>query len=439
MNNKIDTATYLLVAIATVAPAAAARADTTLEYQLEAGGAYTNNINRVAADGADETVGIVGGTLDFAVETRRTNGEVGVVAEHRIYTKNSNDDETLASIDAEFDFELIDNLLTWNVDESFGQVLVDVFEPENPLNREDVNVFSTGPVLSLPFNATNRMLFSAGYRDISYEDSPQNNDGLFGQLGYERTLNANRSVGLNVSSQAVDFDRAIDPDFDRHSVSVTFNSETSRSALGVELGVNQVDFGSNRDESDGELIRVNFSRDLSARLNLAFDLAQELSDSGQLFGQFLSDRTLDNFVNQSGEFNAVADAIEQRSAGIRLGATQRSGTAYVAVRYLDIDFQASNDQDRETTTLEAGVNRDLAGGWRVGVTGFLNKGDFADGRSDDNLQVRLTVSRQLTRTLSLNASIAHSERDSSNSVASFDEDTARLTVIWQPQRSRGGR
>ena len=416
----------------------ASHADVSLDYQYEVGAAHTNNINRTPTDGIDETAGLIGLALDLEADTRRLDASIELDLERRIYTKDTNDDETLGALDAALQFSIVEGILAWQATDAFGQVLNDIFAPDNPQNREDVNVFSTGPVLTLPFNGTNRMLISAVYRDVSYEDSPQDNDALAGEIAFVRSLNANRTFSLNLNSAAIDFDRLGDPDFDRHSASIQFSSNTSRSSLDVELGRNRVDFGTDDGERDGNIINVAFRRDLSSRLELSFAYDQQLSDSGQLFGQFVGDRTLGNSVlNASGQQDAVADAIEQRTGNLTLNLRQRYGDFTVSARLFDVDFELTDEQDRDALGFGVGYNRNLAGGWRVGLGFDTNTTEFADGREDDNWQARVTLAKQLTRTLSLDLAVLHVERDSSDSRQSFDEDAVRLTLVWQPRRERG--
>ncbi|MEL7310250.1 MAG: hypothetical protein AAFN07_01955 [Pseudomonadota bacterium] len=428
-----------LLVLASGLAAAPGRADVDVAYELSAGVANTNNINRSAEDGLDETAAIAGVALDIDADTRSINGTIDLDVEHRVYTKDTNDDETLGSLNANFQFDLIDRILTWQIADSFGQVLNDIFAPDNPQNREDVNVFSTGPIVSLPLNATNQIRVSAFYRDVSFEDSPQNNNGLNGELSYVRNLSANRTLSLNASSATTDFDREIDPDFDRQAATVTFASRTSRSSLDVELGYNRVNFDGDRDELDGSVIVLGLGRDLTSRLRVSFNYSQQLTDSGQLFTQFLGDRNIGNAIsNPALEQNAVADALEQRTGGVTLTSTQRNGNVTAAVRFFDFDFDVTDVQDREGFGVNFGASRDLPSGWRVGANFGYTQNDFADGRSDDNLFAQFTVGKQLTRTLSLNFLVTHGERDSTVGIQSFDDDTVRMTLVWQPRNSRSG-
>lgn len=415
-----------------------AAADVDVDYALEAGVAHTNNIDRNPDDGLDETAGIARLNLDLAADTNRVDGRVALDVERRIYTKDSNDDETIGTLDAAFDFTLIDRLLTWQARDNFGQVLNDVFAPDNPQNREDVNVFSTGPVLTLPLNATNRFQLSALYRDVSFEDSPQNNDGLTGELSFIRALNANRNIAINVSSGSVDFDREIDTDFDRQSATVSFSSQTSRSNLELEVGRNRISFDSDRADREGSVIIASFRRDLTSRIDFAVNYEQQLSDSAQLFQQFLGDRNAGNAIgNPATDQNALADPLEQRNGGFTVTANQRHGSLFASVRFFDFDFEESNEQDRDGYQINIGGNRTLAGNWRLGFSASLDTNQFVTGRDDDNLQIRLSLDKQLTRTLSLRSSIAHIERDSNTNGQSFDEDVVRLTLVWEPGRQRG--
>ncbi|MEO0366472.1 MAG: hypothetical protein AAF265_13410, partial [Pseudomonadota bacterium] len=322
-------------------------ADVDLDYEFIAGVAHTNNIDLNPDDGLDETAGIYGLVLDLEADTRAITADVGINVERRVYTKDTNEDETIGSVVAQFDAALVDRILSWQASNSFGQALIDVFAPDNPENRQDVNVFSTGPVLTLPLNSSNQLQIAAEYRDLNFEDSPQNNDAIMTQLSYSRALNANRTLALNLSNNNVDFDRPEDPDFDLDVASVSLTSSTSRSTLSLEVGANSVDFGNNRDDLTGALIRAAFSRDLSSRLALSFSYDQELSDSGQLFAQFAGNNAFGNNINPAVEQTGAADALEQRSAVVNLTTTRRTGNVSIGVRYFDFDFDQTNNQDRD--------------------------------------------------------------------------------------------
>jgi len=430
------------VAIAASAVCGRVNAEVDVDYAIEAGGAHTNNINRDVEDGLDETAAIVGLDLDLTADTRRINSTIALDIERRIYTKDTNEDETLGSFTGSIDFTLVENFLDWQVQDTFGQVLNDVFAPDNPQNREDVNVFTTGPVMSLGLGANNQVSLSALYRDVSFEDSPQNNDGVTGRLSLIRNISRNRNLSINITNGTVNFDREIDTDFDRRSATVAFSSQTSRSSLSVEIGRNEIVFDTDREDRSGTEINVAFQRELSSRVRLSANYVQQLSDSAQLFQQFLADRNIGNVVgdgvgNPATDQNALADPLEQRSGGVTLNFDQRNGSIFTSVRVFDFDFDESDLQDRDGYQVTVGANRNFSSGWRVGLSGSLNTNQFVSGRDDDNLQVRLTVSKQLTRTLSVASSIAHIERDSNTGGQSFDEDVVRLTLIWQPTSTRG--
>ncbi|MEM6818406.1 MAG: outer membrane beta-barrel protein [Pseudomonadota bacterium] len=430
------------VALASWLIAVPASAEATVDYAIETGGAHTNNINRDIEDGLDETAAIVGLDFDLTADTRRIDSTITLDIEQRIYTKDTNDDETLGSFTGSIDFSLVENYLDWRVEDTFGQVLNNVFAPDNPQNREDVNVFTTGPVLSLGLGANNQVSLSALYRDVSFEDSPQNNDGVTGRLSLIRNISRNRNLSINVTNGTVNFDREIDTDFDRRSATVAFSSQTSRSSLNVEIGRNEIIFDTDREDRDGTEINVAFQRTLNSRVQFAATYVQQLSDSAQLFQQFLADRNIGNFAgdgvgNPATDQNALADPLEQRSGGVTLTLDQRNGSIFASARLFDFDFDESDLQDRDGYQITLGANRNLPGGWRVGLSGSLNQNQFSSGRDDDNLQVRLNVSKQLTRTLSISSSVAHIERDSNAGGQSFDEDVVRLTLVWQPTSTRG--
>ncbi len=435
---------FVYIAIAASFFCGSAKAEVNVDYAIEAGGAHTNNINRDVENGLDETAAIVGLDLDLTADTRRIDSTIALDIEQRIYTKDTNDDETLGTFVGSLDLSVVEDVLQWQVRDTFGQVLNDVFAPDNPQNREDVNVFTTGPVLNLPLGTKTQVELSALYRDVSFEDSPQDNDGINARLSLIRSVSRNRSFSLNATNGEVDFDREASPDFDRRAITVGFSSQTSRSSLSVEVGQNEVIFEGDREDQDGAQITVEFQRSISNRIRFSANYNQQLIDSARLFQDFLGDRNIGNIVgdgigNPATDQNAVADPLEQRTGGFTLTLDQRNGSIFTSLRLIDFDFVDSDEQDRDGYQFRIGTNRNFSNGWRVGISGGINRNQFTNGRDDDNWQVRATLGRQLSRTLSLNASVAHIERNSTANGASFDDDVIRLTLVWRPTASRGGR
>ncbi|MEY4760426.1 MAG: hypothetical protein RLZZ200_282, partial [Pseudomonadota bacterium] len=249
-------AALLVPAIAV--PASAVAADVQLSTDIGVG--TSDNILRTATDKRSETIEQVG--LQFSVQnqTRRFDADVRGDLAFLNYDKNSFSSELVGNAGAAFKLDLVEDRLSWSLDDVFGQTRRDPFAVVTPLNRENVNYFSTGPNARIHLGSADRLLASARYGKVSYETSLYDTDRLSMQAGYQHDLSPVSQLGVNISHERVDpqDSGSLFQSYARQEAFARYTLGGSRTKASLDVGASRVDRSGLAD--DGAVVRLELSR-----------------------------------------------------------------------------------------------------------------------------------------------------------------------------------
>ena len=122
------------------------------------------------------------------------------------------------------------------LDNVYGQVATDPFSPMSPYNRQNTNFLSTGPDWYIPFGDRCAPIWADGTRRHSTRSTDDDSERLLGIVGVDRPCRSSSRLGVQASTEAVDFDSVLQADFDRHEAYAHY--EFSRGQGQPELTVN---------------------------------------------------------------------------------------------------------------------------------------------------------------------------------------------------------
>jgi len=397
-----------------------------LEYEIRAGAYYSDNVRKADIMQQEETIGLIGLQLDASHESRRVEANLLSDLEYRDYLDDSFDSENIGSVNADVLFKISPDTLSWVVENYYGTLQSDPFRANTPDNRENINVFSTGPdlTLRLPRGA---FRISGRYESRYFEVSDIDNDVLGGTVSLVRIFSPNRSVSLNVSADRVEFDdTTVNSDFDRQTAYLGFNSQNSRGSIVVNLGINEIhDFG---EVSRGTLVGISWSRNITARSSFSLGYDQRFSDAGDIFKRFQAPgRGFGNVRAISG----VSDPFENRRFSAKYNNRRKNFDFYVTAFRDEQVYEISKSLNRDRTRVGVGASKSLGSAWQVSIGARFQKTEFSNSsRVDDDIDLRGRISRKLSRRVSLNIGYARSERDSNTAGFDYIENVASLTFSY---------
>lgn len=394
------------------------------DYSVGAGVEYSDNITLDSGNERNDLIwiGLVG--LSVSEESSNINGAARALIEHRKYSENTFDDETLLTLRSALDWRISENRFHWRIEDYFEQQFLDRQAPETPDNRVGTNVLSTGPDFFLRLDSVNSAEMGLRYSDYYFEESEADSERKSGYLRWIHKLRRGGELSVNWGLQDVAFDENVaHTDFDRQDLFASYDKQQAHTTLGVDLGISRID-RQNNDTIDGFLGRLLWTQEFRAASLIQIDASVQYTDTG-----------LDLLT--AGQRGRELDIVgEQLSADIfhdqRVEVTYQLGTAANS-----LEVQAIvRDEDFET---DQSLDRTSHGGRILGrraIAPLVTGTAFADYRrtkyrDDGEVQkdssLGLGLSYRLARQLTASLQYRFMLRSSNIDVSEYDEN--RLTFV----------
>ncbi len=397
------------------------------QFDVRVGADYSDNIRRDEILQEEETSAFVGLKLQADHESRRLVANIVADLQHKEYLDDVFDNEDTGSAVVNVDLKIIPERFSWILEDNFGTLQRNQFQANTPGNRENINVFSTGPVFDFRFGSRSTLTLSGKYTDRYFEESQNGSDVISGQIMLARALSQNRSISFNVDTNNVEFDANVNGiDFDRRSAYVGFSSQNSRGNINLSVGANEID--DSTDTNTGVLLDVRWLRNLTTRSSITLGYDQRLSDVADTFRRF---QTPGPSFGDTSSNPAVADPFENRRYSAVFQTERRGNRFNISAFRAEQDYENLNQLNRDRTGVSVGISSSFGSGWRSSLRAGFERAEFASSsREDDDLEFRATLSRQLYRSIRINLEYAYSKRDSSDPQFDYSENVGTLSISY---------
>lgn len=447
MNIKPTQKLIVLAVAATFSPGANA-----LEYILDAGARveYSNNIRLVETGEDDGFVGVLTSGISMEEKGPRLTSTLKSGVEYEHFFSDQFEDRANFGLNGNALWAISPDRLTWTVDDFFGQVIRDPTAARAPNNRQDFNVFSTGPDLLLRLNPVNTIDLGARYSNYYFEE--QKNSNSVRKSGIVRWLyryTPRTTLSLNYTAEETKFKITRDEvtgnflteDFERRDAYFGLDSRLTQTGSGYSLELGGTTIDRERSESvQAERIRLSLNRQSTPKRSMQLTASRELTDSARnLQGNALTgvDPAL---VSRPGQTEILM--VNQVTAAVRsgFGFSTVGMTAYYRTEETQRDskaplpvFSASNsDLDVVGGGLEYGYQ------FTASLTGTANinasRTVYQDvDRIDRLASAGLGLEYRIKQPLTVNFNITQSRRRSEGALRGeeYDEFRAVLGVAYQ--------
>lgn len=405
------------------------------DWGLRAGATYSDNIARTSTNTQAETV-VEGGIKLAIVEKRRwIDATIGSDIEYQSYLNHSFHSGVVGGVNGNIRFDIIPGRVSWTVLDNFGQASVDPLAVETPANRQNVNVLTTGPDITVPFGRRTDLRVRGRWTDASYGTTLANNTQTLGSVALIRHIAATSSVSLNVSSQRVTYaTAAVSPSYDVQEAYVALDSTRERTTIGLQLGVTRLT-GLGR-SSGGPLARLNLSRMLSPRAGVSLTAGVQFADSA---GAFHTTQSVGGIV--LGNTNAVVatDPFRLEYGSLTWTMTGEAVTATVRGDWNRERHQTQALLDRNQIGSRLSIGRRISPQFNLGAEGGYGRQEFKNaGATLKDWSFNALLTWSLSTRLFLQARAGRFQGDGHSSIAQpnsnvthdFVENRATVTLFY---------
>jgi hypothetical protein len=413
---------------AALASFATARADIPVEAYV--GGGYSDNIARVETGEKSEPIVFAGGNLGWHGQGSRVDGSAAAGFDWYHYGGNVFSDELLGHAIADLHLGLVPHRILWVVTENFGQTASDPLQPSTALNRQNVNVLSTGPDLKARWGGATTLTVSARYNNVRYEVSPSDYAGWSGQLTLGRELSAASALNLVLGHERVDYQQTVFPNYERNQAYLQYVLKGSRTTLDVIAGGSQLRQTSRR--FDDPLARLTLSRRISARSTLSLSGLYGVSTGGEIFRSL---QPVDSGRLPTQTFATVGDSALQSLVTGGLTTVWERTTLDIGATYGKERYTTATNNDVDHRGGNLGLTRSLTPSLTAGLLLRRERREYLNtGRAFDDTNYSLTGEKKLGRFLAVVLELSHNDRSDSLHVAGYKENVGFLRLKWARAR-----
>lgn len=382
---EVALACLCLVLLADHARAQPPSASTDLALRFGAG--YSDNILRQQANEESASYKTLGFLFNHQRQGARLNTNFSGDVEVREYSRANVSRERLGSINAFLGVDAVPDVFTWIFDDSYGQGATDPFRPSAPNNRQEINIFRTGPRVNLPIGQRTFMRMQATGARRRFQNTGQlDSDSLGRELGFFRALNRTTEIGLVLNSRDVNYDIGT-ASWETDSAAISYQRQLASGSASLRVGRTRFQFGGA--ERSSPLVDLAWSRRLGTRSQFTVSAIKTQADPG------------DGFLRG----NAIGSATAEGAENVLLAAG--------VYTYTNLNISEFVSYERTS----------------VSVTLALGRSQYVNRPGIDNNQRRLnlTVTRQIARrsTLGLNSVIFEREYGATNI-----RDVDRYNQLW---------
>lgn len=406
-----------------------------IDLAVSVGGFHTDNVRRESVDEESQTVGELGLRLGIERDTGRLNSHVSANLAYRNYFDDAYDEDLRGGVDATVTYWFAPERFSWVIQDNLGQAFIDPRNVDTPDNQQNANFFSTGPDLRLPIGDRTSVLLSGRWSQASYEEFDADNQRFTGTLGLERRLSERSSLSVNATAERVEYDNEVlNSNYDRQSGYVALQSEGARTTLAVQAGYTALhDFG---DTTDGPLLDVRLTRQMSPRTTLTLNAGTALTDSAEAMRR---DQRIVGVEIEGGLSIASTDPFQSdyASLGWALEGTRTSANLDVNWRTEDHEREAALNRDSIGAT--ARLTRHIGPRLSAGLYGGWTKQDFEDSDVEfDEWNVGVDLNWELSAQFGVTVRGDRFEGSGDTALGvdqrDYTENRVTLTFTYTPRR-----
>ena len=254
---KRDTVVILALALCGFCPTTLYAGD--FAYGLGYSSEYSDNIEHVPVNPQSEWINSVMAGIGYAENTPDFVAHVLSTAQYLNYEHNVFANDTLFNLDSSAIWTISPQRFNWAVSDVYRQLPVDITETETPANRENVNVFSTGPDFFLHISPVHTVTLGARYGNFYTSSSDTDNNSASGYVRWLYQSTPRTTYSLNYEIQDVKYkDDVSNENYTQQNLFASAHTRLARSEYILDLGATKIalDRTGDVDQTTGRLAWV---------------------------------------------------------------------------------------------------------------------------------------------------------------------------------------
>lgn len=408
-----------------------------LDYTLQAGAGYSDNINESAIDPTGS--GLLIPRATFTVDEKGADVQATAVGdlEYRDYLNGGFNNELRGQLSSVVNWVISPQRFSFDFEDYAAVAPVNILATNAPNNLQQTNVFTLGPTFSFRIDPTLNFQTDARFTNslASQTDDFNSNRGLLA-LRAIKLIDPTTQISANVTYEDVHFTDPLfdsDPDYRRGEIFGRMQKKLTNLDFDVSLGYSKLNFSSLGDQS-GLLARGAVTYHLDAQNSIGVGFARQFSDSSQ-------DMAIDPAAMLGSGLNTgivvgttaiTSQVFLEHQLNVNYVFQNERFTFRAAPYYNRYEYEDAPELNQTSHGGVVGAAYRLAPLWTLGLDAFEETREYRDiDRRDEDIRLDLSLLRQFTPHWSGRLDYIRNERNSTALDEGFRENIFMVTVIYK--------
>jgi len=400
-----------------------------INYEAEAGLEYSDNITRVNEDTISQETGILyfNGTINHQTPNVALN--IQPILTYRHYAGETFDDQLFVTLNAALLWDILPKRFSWSLENYLDQTPIQATDAFTPFNRQDTNIFMTGPNLRFNINQNRAFELLVRYADIYYETSNTDNERYGGILKFVSQPNSYQTYALNIDAVDIRYDDdLINENYNRNDAYLTFNRVHSTYEYNIDAGYTLINFENDTD-LDGPYFNILYNYILNTRSNINFQASSGYTDSSR---NFLLSRAIREAISRY-DTSISGLVFKENYGSLEYNWVYERTNFNSGIYFADQDYDDENEiLSRKLKYLVIRFTRSLTRLLSLYATARVTESDYTStDRIDDDQDYSIGIRHRLSRSLFLRLDYRRALRDSTDDTSDYLENVGYISIGYR--------
>ena len=346
----------------------------------------------------------------------------------REYFDSAYESDILPQFRGEANWAPAPDYFVWTVRDNFGQVALSPGEILQPIDRQDINVFSTGPAVTFPLAQRTNLQLAGLFSDIYYENDETDYNRLGASVTLEREISVNQVAYIRGFTNRTEFKSEEFDNYDVTGVFLGYEGLGARTEITAEIGVEEL-----HDDGDAEQglhLELDLDRSLGERSSASLRLLSQYGDSADVFSV---DQDLQPILGGVTNVQVSGEPIQYDLALVTLNWDGARTSTGVFASWSNEEVDSTILADREIYGGGVRINRSLTDSIGIGAMVSYSTEVWTGPieQTQDDFDYSLNLHVQLSPKMSMTAYLERYSHDSP--VGDYEENRYTVLIRYTPQ------
>jgi len=400
-----------------------------IDYNFEFKLARHENINLILNPVEEEWVETLGATMNIVENSSSflTNVNANVTAIN--YRNNQQQDAIFNNLNLNSTWIISPRHFEWVLLDVYTQTILDPLQSNTQSNRQNTNIFTTGPKYYWRLNSRNNINFSARLQNTSYDSTNDDSNRVSTELNWLYNINSSLVASINAENEVLSYLDDTQDGYNNTSLFARLEYKKARNTYIAETGLTNINYDS-RSEFLEERYLLSFQNQRTTNSDVVISYSHNISDAATEISSAAQNITTNNtlLTTVSG-----TDVFTEDNFTFQYNRTFNSSALNVVAENINRNYITQNTLDTKiqrlsilptynfnrTSSIELEVTRTK--------TTYTN---FAPAREDTDNLYRATYNNSIGRNINGALSFEFVERISTNALLSYEDKRVIATLNY---------